>query len=388
MRCRECGLCHKVSGLGGAAFFHDIRLGTAPAGSGLIELLGERYTRREAEALALLQISGVAQRPQVTTSMNLLPNETKRYQSVELSRSAGNRVAQRLAKGLRKQGALHLGCEVQSLMRAKGEWILTHSDGEDCFDMVVLATGKANWGFVTRLCHELSLETEPFYFEFGARIQMLGGGPIVPSISSNAELKLSVELTRGVSARTFCWEAQGRSVCFAVDGIVCLEGQPCHTSSGGLSFAVLMRDYGTTLDKARSYVGRIRERYGNHQLELPVSQSLVSFLEQKDCSGQPPPGVQLGAVGSIAELMGEKYAVMLREGIGALGVDGFPGVSTAWISAPCLERVMPRLAIGPMHMTSSDGLYCIGDCSGLYRGTLQAAIAGLDLAVGLPWKNA
>lgn len=388
-QCDEKYPCSMVSGIGGAFLLGGHKFSTLPAGSSLIKILHSEAVAQEKmkEAFDVLSNYISLHHPKVNNEdMDTITKEFAkkgfefRYYDSFLSSSIGLRTGfDKILEDMSQAGISILPNTCLTDLRIKNDHFsinLNKSNKNYNLKTKYLILGMGRWGedVIRKLWEEEGLNGETNNLEVGVRLEF--PTEIIPEIDRlHNDLKLLYK-----NLRSFCVCKDGRIAPYYKDGIISLDGfSDSEVKSGYTNLAINLRLTSSQLNE--EYYRTIKNNILKISKGLPIIQILPYYMqniaglnENKDISTTMP----IAITGNINEIYPDPISTELRN-----GVIKFVDVlfeKQDWdkiaVLAPSLEYTWPKFCINP-DFSIKPQLYLIGDCTGQFRGGLQAFCSGL-----------
>lgn len=419
LQCTGCaGVCNVISGFGGSIHYGDgVKLSGFPSGRRLQELLGGKHAR-ELERRAL-EILFDRQAPTFRGVDRLaLPAPTKDYPVASLTATEVQALVGRAYERVSSSAftSLRLGTEVADIRsgsRARFALECTTHGGEREYveaDHVVAAVGRRGQRWWQRQVRALGVRYTAPTPSVGVRFEcpaaMLRRGALV-----HEDFKTTL-VSHGVKVKTFCFCAGpgGGRVKFTdygdhtlLDGHVIAEERA--EASGNFALLAQLRD-GAGVSRDTAWVEenllapyrRLRpERPGK-----PVAQWYPDFRARAlECRSLPEMAQRTGFAPSLRDYGVANLAEILPVEIHAAMIEGFESLLASFTGTGFteddarqvvvlgleLESLWDELVLSERMETSLDGLFAVGDCTGLAQGIMQAAVGGLAAAQRILERN-
>ena len=412
LQCTGCGgVCNVISGFGGSIHYGDgVKLSGFPSGRRLQELLGGEHAHElERRALEIL-FGGYA--PIFRGADRLaLPAPTKDYPVASLTAAEVQALIGRAHERVSTTAltTLRLGTEVIDIQpgtRARFALACEAHGGVREYteaEHVIAAVGRRGQRWwqqqIRRLGLRYTAPTPSVGVRFECPAAMLRRGALV-----HDDFKTTL-VSHGVKIKTFCFCAGpgGGRVKFTdygdhtlLDGHVIAEERA--QASGNFALLAQLRDDagiprdGTWVEESLlAPYRRLRpERPGK-----PVAQWYPDFRARAlECRSLPEVTRRAGFAPSLRDYAVANLAGILPDEIHAAMVEAFERLLASFIGTQVteddarqvvvlgleLESLWDELVLSERLETSLDGLFAVGDCTGLAQGIMQAAVGGLAAA--------
>jgi uncharacterized FAD-dependent dehydrogenase len=253
---------------------------------------------------------------------------------------------------------------------------------EMCFhaQRVILACGRYGHVFVARLGKVLGLRTEANHCDIGVRLEFPTS--VWPDIDRHhGDLKLLFG-----NARTFCVCKDGRLAPYKLGGVLLMEGRSgIDSQSGFTNLAVLVRlgngNHGRNGALFEELATRLKRETGG----VPIRQRLGDFLARMPSlpsASDEPTTMPLWKWGSIAQCFAPAEAAGIREALVSFVTRLLPenACKTVSLFAPEIDHLGDKFVLQQSFESTRPGIHIIGDCTGHFRGILQAFSSGIECA--------
>ncbi|XZF74297.1 NAD(P)/FAD-dependent oxidoreductase [Bacillus sp. AL-1R] len=258
---------------------------------------------------------------------------------------------------------------------------------------VVFATGRSGTEWLNDQCTSLRVKQGRTRLDLGIRVEMKEQ-QLRSILQDTFETKLAFEYDELIST-TYCMNPKGRIVRKFQEGLVMPDGQNFKEKESGttnLNFTLFTPNYFPSLKEANLYANNIIGKINNGSDRIVV-QRLGDLL-----NGEPTTNVKMeknnikptlnadcgdlknevpnlylnilqGFLNQLEEFIGER----IDEDTLLYGIDG--------------KFYSPMIETNSNFQTSLDGLFVIGDCSGVTHSLSQAAASGIYLGKILAKKD-
>ena len=405
--CVYCPVCSITSGFAGAGAFSDgkFNLGTAYGGT-LGEELGEAtamdYIRRVSAVLDRFTPAGIEVREYGSNEalkLKCLQNNLRLLDMNVKHLGTDNNllIMRRLIEWLGQNGVdLCAETDVQRVEAIPGGYLLHTQKGSVTAGQLVIATGRSGAEFVGSLCKQLGIRMRSNAVDIGVRVEMKDA--IWREFSSQIyEPKILF--------RTKTFEDRTRMFCFNQGGIVSAENNDNVITANGHSFADpakktencnfailssirFTEPFNNPTEYAKSF-SKMANLIGNGNVLVQRFGDLIRGRRTNDHRlGQNTVIPTLKATaGDISLALPHRILTNIIETIYALDRVA-PGTANDDTLLYGLES--KYYSIKPEHDSSfriCDGVYLIGDGSGICRGLSQSGAMGLFVADSICGKN-
>lgn len=260
-------------------------------------------------------------------------------------------------------------------------------------EYVILAVGKSGAIWLSRQASKLGLSVKYAPIDIGVRVEVLTKTlePLV-SLCKDIKLRFKVKPYKDV-VRTFCVCRGGYVVVEKQTGLLLVNGhsfKSAMTKNTNFGFLATISVKGDTLRIAHE-LARLVNIAGNGK---PIVQRLDNFLERRGSlwrdikNSKVRPSLSSITPGDITSVYPYRVVVDLSEGLEKL-INLFPDLQkkSTLLYVPELTSYPKRIETNKSLETKIDGLYVIGDGSGVSHGIVQAAASGILAARAIIHKE-
>ena len=389
--CRRVQPCQVTGGIGGASLLSAGKISSYPAGRGMAALVGDDalLDARLRSGLELfreyipLASSDISKDQQDAASsyyhhrgLEYRYYDAQRYRKVDMILGYRRMLSDLIARGTE----IRLNTRVVDITATEGKYyVRTISKGEEqlvAAERIVIAVGRTGTGLMTRIRSSLDLTRETGGCDVGVRLEFPSS--LWPSIDQDHnDLKLHFG-----NARTFCVCKEGRLAPYRLDDMFLLEGFSDPDFKTGFSnLAIVLRVDPNPLKDRMDILGEVKERLLAQTKGVPVRQRLDSYLSGTNQIGseRTPASITYWRWGNAHLCFPTDVAEALQQAVGYFVERIFSPTMYSSISvfAPELDYYWPRFRLLPGFSTFQSGVFLAGDCSGHFRGILQAFSSGL-----------
>lgn len=403
--CAHCRICSVTSGYGGAGARSDGKLNIGTAYGGILgseigEELAMKYINQVDEALGSFADfrDGVRDYPEMFRSSEELKlkclQNNLRLLDMDVRHLGTDRnlsILKNLVAWLDSMGVeMRTGCEIASVSRSEdGRWILSDGDEGISAEKLVIAVGRGGAGFVSDFCRDFEIKMKSNAVDIGVRVEMKDA--IWREFSSKIyEPK--------ILCRTKTFEDKTRMFCFNQGGIVSAENNNGVITANGHSyaekdkktdncnFAILSSiNFTEPFNKPTEYVesiSRLANSIGNGNVLVQRFGDLVRGRRTNDhrLSQNSVIPTLKATPGDISLVLPHRIMTNIIDTIYALDKVAPGTANDDTLLYGCEAKYY---SIRPEHSDTFevlDGVYIIGDCSGITRGLSQAGAMGLIVA--------
>lgn len=303
------------------------------------------------------------------------------------------KIFQRLYNELSSQIEIRFEADIQNIKHDNHLFTLNTNLGKFESKNVIFATGRAGTEWLKEQCTNLGVKQGKTRLDLGIRVEMKEQ-QLRSILQDTFETKLSYEYD-GIISTTYCMNPKGRIVRKFQEGLVMPDGQNFREQEAGttnLNFTLFTPKYFPSLKEANLYANEIIGKINNCSDRIVV-QRLGDLLsgesttneKMKKNSVQPTLAADYGNLTTEVPLLYlnslQGFLNQLEEFIGETidedtllyGIDG--------------KFYSPIIETNSNFQTSLEGLYVIGDCSGVTHSLSQAAASGIYLGKYLIKKD-
>ncbi|MFQ6060745.1 MAG: hypothetical protein ACE5KV_05570 [Thermoplasmata archaeon] len=382
--------CNMISGFGGCSLLGGGKVSDFPAGSGLASILGSVQSAREklSEALGFLSDYVSLIEPDVTLTeiekaeeyygkqgFEFRYYDVHLYNQRELAIGYGRMMKELMSNGV----SVHLNSEVTSIDLTEDGFKIVATEGRSTISVLakylVLGVGRLGLDFLRSLNAKLGLDGEENHLDVGVRLEF--PTELVPDLSRpHGDLKLTFG-----DARTFCVCRDGKIAPYLLgdtyfaDGHLALDYQ---TGLTNLGILVRLPPSGENEGISEEVRSRVRALSGGNL----VYQTLSDFLgvQGQDSRNlyEPRRSIRLGQYGNVNQCFPEGISRRIKEAVRRFSSRFLPTAKwdVVWVFAPSMDYAGLLFPVGKDFSIASR-LYMIGDCTGRFRGILQALCSGI-----------
>lgn len=388
-QCDKKEPCSMISGIGGAFLMGGRKFSNLPAGSSLINILQSESLAQEKMNRALNILSNYISLHSPKTKKEEMDNIRKefakdgfdfRYYDSFLSSSMGLRTGfKEILEEISQAGISILPNTYLIDLKIKDDhFIINLKKNQKKYHLMtkylILGVGRMGEDVIRELWKKEGLNGETNNLEVGVRLEF--PTEIIPEIDRfHNDLKLLYK-----NLRSFCVCKNGKIAPYYKDGIICLDGyNDTENESGYTNFAINLRL--TPSPQNEEYYLTIKKNIQEISKGLPIIQILPHYIqntartkENEDILTTMPTAIK----GNINDIYPEPISNELKNGIIKFVDVLFK--KKDWdkiaILAPSLEYTYPKFCINT-DFSIKPRLYLIGDCTGHFRGGLQAFCSGI-----------
>jgi len=313
-----------------------------------------------------------------TCGLQMLTTEVR-----HLGTTLSSNIFQQLYEFLLTRINIRFHIDVEHIMKQKNHFKIETNEGTVQSKQIVFATGRSGADWLKEMCTSLNISQEQTRVDLGIRVEMKEH-QLRSILKDTFETKLSYEHEL-FTATTYCMNPKGRIIRKYEDGLIMPDGQNFReqeTGTSNLNFTLFIPRYFPTLKEANVYASSIikninqgRDRIVIQRLEDLIKKQPTAENTMKHNRIQPTLHGDYGDLNKeIPPLYIEglkKFLLRLEQFIQEpidqdtllYGIDG--------------KFYAPTIKINNHFETSMNGLFLIGDCSGITHSLSQAAASGL-----------
>ncbi|EJS15424.1 hypothetical protein IKS_02083 [Bacillus cereus VDM062] len=313
-----------------------------------------------------------------TCGLQMLTTEVR-----HLGTTLSSNIFQQLYEFLLTKINIRFHIDVEHIMKQKNHFKIDTNQGIVQSKQIVFATGRSGADWLKEMCTSLNISQEQTRVDLGIRVEMKEQQ--LRSILKNTfETKLSYEHEL-FTATTYCMNPKGRIIRKYEDGLIMPDGQNFReqgTGTSNLNFTLFIPRYFPTLKEANVYASSIiksinqgRDRIVIQRLEDLIKKQPTAENNMKHNRIQP---TLHGDYGDLNEEIPQLYIEGLKKFL--LRLEQFiqePIDKDTLLYGIDGKFYAPTIKINNHFETSMNGLFLIGDCSGVTHSLSQAAASGL-----------
>ncbi|HDR7472422.1 TPA: NAD(FAD)-utilizing dehydrogenase, partial [Bacillus toyonensis] len=265
----------------------------------------------------------------------------------------------------------------------KDHFNITTNQGTVQSKQLVFATGRSGADWLKEMCTSLNISQEQTRVDLGIRVEMKEH-QLRSILKDTFETKLSYQ-GENFTATTYCMNPKGRIIRKYEEGLVMPDGQNFReqgTGTPNLNFTLFIPRYFPTLKDANIYANSIIKGI-NQGRDRIVIQRLEDLLKkqptmEKDMKHNRIQPTLHGDYGDLHKEIPPLYIEGLKEFL--LRLEHFiqePIDKDTLLYGIDGKFYAPTIKINNHFETSMNGLFLVGDCSGVTHSLSQAAASGL-----------
>ncbi|WP_088070419.1 NAD(P)/FAD-dependent oxidoreductase [Gottfriedia luciferensis] len=302
-----------------------------------------------------------------------------------LGTNLSTKIFQRMYSELASKIDIFFEVDVQQVKKENNVFTLNTNKGVFDSKNLVFATGRSGTEWLKNQCSNLGVKQGRTRLDLGIRVEM-HEQQLRSILQETFETKLSFE-HEGVISTTYCMNPKGRIIRKFQEGLVMPDGQNFREKEAGttnLNFTLFTPKYFPSLKEANTYANEVIGKINNGTDRIVV-QRLGDLLNNESTTKvkminnciQPTLAAESG---NLTSEIPQFYLQILKGFLNQL--EKFIGET---IDEDTLLYGMDGKFYSPMietnrnFETSIEGLYVIGDCSGVTHSLSQAAASGIYL---------
>jgi uncharacterized protein len=391
--CRFVQPCQIITGVGGSSVLSGGKVSTYPAGRAMTRIIGSESETKQSLSIAfelfnkfipliqpliLPDAVQAAIEQYADRGFEFRYYDSYLYHQSDLISGYNQMLAEILASGV----SVHLETRVLQINSTDEGFHIIGSTGNDEVEFfskrLILATGRFGIDLLEHLDPSFNLGGQANDLDVGVRLEFPTS--IWPDINScHNDLKLHF-----MNARTFCVCKDGFLAPYRLNDIFLLEGHSDpDVATGFTNLAITVRCSSNHHSNSKAMLSDIRQRLLKQSNGKPIRQLLTDFLA--GCPSQlkkanKPASISYWQWGSIEACLPKSVYSAVREAVeyfvnNMLPREVYPDIS---VFAPEVDYYWPKFPLRHGFLSKKEGVYLIGDCTGHFRGILQAFCSGLE----------
>ncbi|MGG0204593.1 NAD(P)/FAD-dependent oxidoreductase [Bacillus mycoides] len=387
----NCTTCDKYFGFGGLGKSEGKFNYTNGFGGELEQKVGEKAFIQLMDEVdkILCQFGGSSVSKYSTENLNL----TKRAEACglqmlttevrHLGTTLSSNIFQQLYAFLLNKIDIRFHIDVQHVVKQQDHFKISTNQGTVHSKQLVFATGRSGTDWLKEMCSSLEIAQEQTRIDLGIRVEMKEH-QLRSILKDTFETKLSYQHEH-FTATTYCMNPKGRIIRKYEEGLVMPDGQNFReqgTGTSNLNFTLFIPRYFPTLKEANVYASSIiksinqgRDRIVIQRLEDLIKKQPTAENNMKHNRIQP---TLHGDYGDLNEEIPQLYIEGIKKFL--LRLEQFiqePIDKDTLLYGIDGKFYAPTIKINNHFETSMNGLFLIGDCSGVTHSLSQAAASGL-----------
>ena len=383
--CDEEEYCQVICGFGGCAYLSGGKVSDFPAGGGLASLIGSPEKTKKTLAQGLHELSCYVDLRRTNPNAAIIENERAFFERLgfEYKYYASYYCThQRLAEGVKKiyeqleskRIAMLFKRELVMVRRDREGFLLTvkHMDkrSEVYADCLILAVGRSGRDLLREVGHSLSLSGKENHLDIGVRLEF-PTRLFTEKVKAHNDLKLVFG-----TARTFCVCKDGQVVRYFSNGFQLTEGRCTSGRKTGLTnlgITVRLPPANENVD----LLNMLKEQMIRLKKGVVIHQGLDSYLN----NGFNSTKLSTGQASDINAVLPISVSGSVREAVHYFASRFFSKRDWKYVTV-----FAPEIDFGGVAFPINDdfsiapNLYLVGDCTGRFRGILQAWSSGMSCA--------
>lgn len=391
--CKKEEPCQMISGFGGCSLLSGGKISAFPAGSKLGTILGSKdlADKKLLEALGLFNNYLSLHKPNITTNdikharklFEKLGFEYRYYDAYLYNQEELRETYQKIFLQLKSTGmSLLLNTKVTKIDSQGNGFKLTARRGNQKVtiftEYLVLGVGRLGRSMLTSLNTELNLGAKENHLDVGIRLEF--PTDLYPDITKyHNDLKLLFN-----NARTFCVCRDGKIAPYLFEDVYFTEGYYNPEYRSGFTNLGIMIRLKPSIQNEIIF-NEIKKKLLYISNGKPVCQRLSDYLniDIKNCSPNKSlrSSTSFWVRGDVNQCFSPDVSIKIKEAVLSF--------ASRLLPKNCWEKVnvfAPEVDYGGLSFpvksdfSISPGIYLIGDCTGRFRGILQAFCSGIVCA--------
>ncbi|WP_212935307.1 NAD(P)-binding protein [Bacillus hominis] len=300
-----------------------------------------------------------------------------------LGTTLSSNIFQQLYEFLLTKIDIQFHIDVQNIVKQKDHFKIYTNQETVHSKKLVFATGRSGADWLKEMCTSLNISQEQTRVDLGIRVEMQEN-QLRSILKDTFETKLSYEHEH-FTATTYCMNPKGRIIRKYEEGLVMPDGQNFReqgTGTPNLNFTLFIPRYFPTLKEANVYTSSIIKSI-NQGRDRIVIQRLEDLLKKQPTveNGMKHNRIQPTLHGDYGDLNKEIPPLYIE------GLKEFLLRLEQFIQEPIDKDTLlygidgkfyaPTIKVNNHFETTMNGLFLIGDCSGVTHSLSQAAASGL-----------
>jgi len=250
-------------------------------------------------------------------------------------------------------------------------------------NIVVLATGISGGEKFLEYCRTFNIKPYRERLDLGVRVEM-SGDQLDSILKDSFETKISYK-NDNFEATTYCMNPKGKIIKKHQEGLVMADGQnyiETDRPSSNLNFSVFVPRYFESYKEAKKYGRGVIKTINKGEGRI-VIQRLEDLIKNRETTKQQlannevKPSLQ-GQCGNLYNEIPQIYIEALLEVFNSIeNLTGDKISNDTLLYGVDAKFYEPEISTNEYFETSQEGLYVIGDCSGISYSLSQAAASGV-----------
>ncbi|GAA0731664.1 hypothetical protein [Clostridium oceanicum] len=392
-KCKNCDVCNKFLGFGGLGKSEGKFNYTSDFGGDLQDLIGENsFNYCMSEVDNILKKFGGDKVNLYSTYNESFQNKLEKQGFKVLTskvRHLGTKLSNEIIKGieeyLNERVSISLNTNVKDISKEGENFVL--STNKEIFKSrkVVLATGYTGLQWLQRQCKKFNIKFGKTRVDLGFRIEFLEND-LKEITKETLETKLSLKVDNTI-ATTYCMNPKGRVIKKYQRGFVFADGQNYLEGDGptlNTNFTLFIPKYFPSGKAGDRYVKNIMTKINSLDKEI-VMQRLGDLInnrsttKEKILNNSVTPTLNCNP-GNLNEIIPKEYINITIEFFKRLEkIIKKPINKDAILYGLDAKFYNPYIHIDKTFQNKIEGLFFIGDCSGVTYSLSQAAASGVYL---------
>lgn len=391
--CRFVQPCQIITGVGGASVLSGGKVSVYPAGRALAGILGSEVKTEKSLSTTFDLFNQFVPLIPPNIPPNIIQAATEQYASrgfefryydsylyhqSDLISGYNRMLDEILASGV----SVHLETHVKWVKPTEEGFHIGGSKGNKDVEFfskrLIIAVGRYGIDLLDTLDPNFKLGGQPNDLDVGVRLEFPTS--VWPEITScHNDLKLHF-----MNARTFCVCKDGFIAPYRLNDVFLLEGhsEP-DVITGFTNLAITVRCPSDNNLSSRSIFSDIQQRLLRQSNGKPIRQQLTDFLAGRpSTSGKSnrPASISYWQWGSIEACLPKSVYFAVREAVEYFVDKILPQNALQSVSAfaPEVDYYWSKFPMSNGFRSQKEGVYLIGDCTGHFRGILQAFCSGVE----------
>ena len=397
--CIHCKSCSIMSGFGGAGAFSDGKYNiTNDFGGTLYEYIGKKNAlelmeyvdkinlKYGGEGTKLYSTAGSSIKKTCMQNGLHLLNASVRHLGTDINYI----VLQNLYDHMKDKGEWHFDCPVERVEKTEEGFTIYTADGEFAGKNCVISAGRSGSKWMEQVCRDLSVETMSNRVDIGVRVEL----PYEIFSHLTDELYESKIVYRTEKyedlVRTFCMNPKGAVVNENTNGIVTVNGHSYEDparQTGNTNFALLVAKHFSEPFKDSNGYGESIARLSNMLGGGVLVQRFGDLIrgqrstEKRIAESFTVPTLSAATPGDLSLVLPKRILDGIIEMIYALDKVA-PGTANddTLLYGVEVKFYNMEVAVDENLMTQDEGLYVIGDGSGITHSLSHASASGVHVA--------
>lgn len=388
--CDRIQPCSVISGIGGTSFIGGHKYSSFPAGSSFTKILGSESEAKKKmdEALRILSDYIPLTSPNVyLDELDDIKNEFKEngfelkyYDSFSSSKNEMQKGYNKIIKEMIKSKIfVYPNYELVDMNFENNNYSLTLKRDHEIKNVqskyVILGIGRYGESIINDLEKKGEIKCYDNHLEVGIRLEFPSS--IFPDIDKfHNDLKLIYG-----DLRSYCVCKDGIIAPYFKNNVTFLDGYGGNdTIKGFTNFGINLRLPISRNNKKYSeiIIQNLQDKYNGMPIIQPLNNYLENNIDNNIVITNYHTTLPNSVIGNINDVYPDSISIKLRMGVERFIKELIPkdNWGKIMVLAPVLEYSWPRINVNK-NFQVKDRLFFIGDCTGQFRGTVQAFCSGL-----------